>query len=136
MPRSQIANHKPQITNHKSQITNHKSQITNHKSQITNQRSSVFQYATSRKFRHAGWNLFAPKWPTGCHRGFLGWPISFIDASWGVRLPFLTLQARHAQTTFSQEETPPRESGITWSSDSSQEGNFRPQYWQRFPSRI
>src|SRR5579862_1903840 len=73
--------------------------------------SSLFQYATSRKFRQAGWNLLAPKCPTGCQRGFFGCWINRIEASLGVRLPLRTLQARHAQTTFSQVDAPPRESG-------------------------
>ena len=60
---------------------------------------------------------------------------SLMWASCGVRLPFLTLQERQAQTTFSQVEVPPRESGMTWSSDSSEEGKRWPQYWQRLPSR-
>ena len=34
-----------------------------------------------------------------------------------------------------QDELPPRESGITWSSESSDDGNLCPQYWQRLPSR-
>ena len=37
---------------------------------------------------------------------------------------------------FSQFEGPPRESGITWSSESSDVENRRPQYWQRLPSRM
>ena len=48
-----------------------------------------------------------------------GCAIRRIDASCGVRLPFLTLHARQAQTTFSQLELPPRDSGMTWSSESS-----------------
>src|SRR5450631_190187 len=93
--------------------------------------SSLFQYARSRKFRHAGWNLLAPKWPTGCQRGFFGCWISLIPASWGVRFPLRTLHARHAQTTFSHVDAPPRERGMTWSSESSAEENLWPQYWQR-----
>ena len=48
------------------------------------------------------------------------------EASCGVRLPLRTLQERQAHTTFSQEELPPRESGITWSSDSSEDGELVP----------
>jgi hypothetical protein len=45
------------------------------------------------------------------------------------------LHGRQAQTTFSHDDFPPREIGTTWSSESSEEENFRPQYWQRLLSR-
>ena len=49
----------------------------------------------------------------GLRFGFAGRRTSFILASWGVRPPFLTLHAKHAQTIFSQVVGPPRLRGIT-----------------------
>ena len=97
--------------------------------------SSTFQYATSRKFRHDACQRARVNWPTGFQRGRSGGAMRRIPASVGVRFPFRTLQERHAQTTFSHDETPPRERGSTWSSDSSDDAKRPPQYWQRFPSR-
>ena len=72
---------------------------------------------------------------SGCHFGRTGWRLSCRPVSVSSLLPFFTLHGRQAQTTFSHVDFPPREIGTTWSSDSSEDENFFPQYWQRLPSR-
>lgn len=57
-----------------------------------------------------------------------------IPASSGVRLDFLRLQGLQADTMLSQELSPPRDRGITWSRDAFFELRWHPQYWQRLPS--
>ncbi len=60
-------------------------------------------------------------------RGFL-W--SFMFASSGVLLPLRLLQGLQQATRFSQELSPARERGNTWSNVNSDDGSVLPQYWQ------
>lgn len=76
-------------------------------------RISTFQYATSKKFFQSGWMRCGARSPSGDALGLTGWRRSFIPASSGRRFPFRTLHGRHAQTMFSQDDFPPRESGVT-----------------------
>src|ERR1043166_1884629 len=52
-----------------------------------------------------------------------------------MRPPLRVLQGLHAVTMFVHDDFPPRDFGVTWSSESWEAGNFLPQYWQRFSSR-
>ena len=65
---------------------------------------------------------------SGCHFGRCGWRMRRMSDSASSLLPFRTLHGRQAQTTFSHVDFPPREMGTTWSSDSSDDENFLPQY--------
>ena len=74
-------------------------------------------------------------WTSGLCLGLMGPRTSFIPASFGVRPPFLTLQAAQAQTILCQVDLPPILRGMTWSSESSLVAKRLPQYWHLFLSR-
>ena len=54
-----------------------------------------------------------------------------MDASQGIRPPLRVLQGLQAATTFVQVDFPPRDFGVTWSSDRLRPwAAASPQYWQ------
>ncbi len=74
------------------------------------------QYAPASQVRQlAYFGLFSFNNSNGLRFGRTGRWISFMWASFGVRPPFLTLQVKQAQTTFSQVVSPFRLRGTTWS---------------------
>src|SRR4051812_31972660 len=92
---------------------------------------STDQYALSRNvFQLAYFGLPSLIVSSGLRFGRVGFLMSLMPASCGVRPPLRTLQRTQAQTRFSQEVSPPRHVGTTWSRLSSLVANRLPQYWQ------
>src|SRR3954449_643406 len=65
--------------------------------------------------------------------GGLGFELGCIDASRGVRFPFLRLHGAQEATMFSHTDSPPRLRGMTWST--VKPGLLVPQYWHVHESR-
>jgi len=81
------------------------------------------------------WCLFLMKWVMGILGGLTGCRSSLSPASRGVRSALRLLTLRSERTQFSQEVSPPRELGRTWSMLASERVSFFPVYWHFPPSR-